>query len=367
MSKTRLTIDGEKFLINGEPTYKGRTFQGKPVEGLLFNTRMVQAIFDDENADSIKQWAYPDTGTWDADRNVEEFIAALPTYYGKGIRAVTLNLQGGMPITGTEMVQPWVNSAFTPQGELKPKYLARLERVLRACDEQGIAVMLGYYYFGQDENMADEAAIIRGVDNATDWLLDTGLENVMVEINNECDVPLYEHEILTPSRVHELVNRVKTRHRNGRRLLVAASTTNWPFREQAGVPLPERRGNGDPTTEEFLEKIVRTKVTDLLAACDFILFHGNGLDPDGIDKVIRSIKASPVFTDNPRPICINEDSTLVANMDAAFPHYVPWGYYDQGKNNYRDGFQSPPVNWGISTPEKTAFFNRVAEITGTAG
>jgi len=360
---TRVTIEGEKFLFDGVPTHKGRMYEGKPVEGLLFNTRMVQATFDDENPESARQWAYPDTGKWDADRNVDEFIAQLPTYYAKGIRAVTLNLQGGMPVTGTERTQPWINSALTPQGDLKPAYAARLEKVLRACDAQGICVMLGYYYFGQDENMADEAAIIRGVDTVTDWLLDTGLENVMVEVNNECDVPLYEHEILTPARVHELIARIKTRHRNGRRLLVAASVTNWPFREKAGLP---RVRGADPANvdQAFLDRLARGTVDKVIEESDFILFHGNGLEPDGVDKVIRVIKDSQTFKDNPRPLCINEDSTRVENMDAAFPHYVPWGYYDQGKNNYRDGYQSPPVNWGISTPEKEKFFNRVAEITG---
>ena len=307
---TRVTIEGEKFLFDGVPTYKGRTFEGKPVEGLLFNTRMVQATFDDENPESARQWAYPDTGKWDADRNVDEFIAQLP-----------------------------------------------------ACDAEGICVMLGYYYFGQDENMTDEAAIIRGVDVMTDWLLDTGLENVMVEVNNECDVPLYEHEILTPARVHELIVRIKARHRNGRRLLVAASVTNWPFREKAGLP---RVRGVDPANvdQAFLDRMARGTVDKVIEESDFILLHGNGLEPDGIDKVIRVIKDSQTFKDNPRPLCINEDSTRVENMDAAFPHYVPWGYYDQGKNNYLDGYQSPPVNWGISTAEKERFFNRVAEITG---
>jgi hypothetical protein len=242
-----------------------------------------------------------------------------------------------------------------------------LEKALRACDEQGIAVILGYYYFGQDENMEDEAAIIRGVDNVTEWLLNSGLENVMVEINNECDVPLYEHEILQPARVHELIMRVKTRTKNGRRLLVAASTTNWPFKQKAGLAMT--KGNDHANVDQaFIDKLARAgKVDRVIEESDFILYHGNGLDPDGIDKVTRVIKDSETFRNNPRPLCINEDSVNVENMDAAFPHYVPWGYYDQGKNNYRDGFQSPPVNWGISTPEKEAFFNRVAEITGSAG
>jgi hypothetical protein len=29
-----------------------------------------------------------------------------------------------------------------------------------------------------------------------------------------------------------------------------------------------------------------------------------------------------------------------------------------------DGYQSPPVQWGITTPLKKAFFGKVKEITG---
>jgi len=33
--------------------------------------------------------------------------------------------------------------------------------------------------------------------------------------------------------------------------------------------------------------------------------------------------------------------------------------------SYVDGYQSPPVNWGLSSERKRAFFAKVAEITGT--
>jgi hypothetical protein len=49
--RTHLAIDGEDFLINGERTYAGREWRGHRVEGLLFNCRMVNAIFDDLNPD----------------------------------------------------------------------------------------------------------------------------------------------------------------------------------------------------------------------------------------------------------------------------------------------------------------------------
>jgi len=39
---TEITIDGNKFLINNEYTYKDREWEGVPIEGVLFNSRMIQ-------------------------------------------------------------------------------------------------------------------------------------------------------------------------------------------------------------------------------------------------------------------------------------------------------------------------------------
>src|SRR5436309_11534970 len=67
--KTSVSIVGDQFFINGKPTYAGRSWRGHKVEGLLLNSRMVQGIFDDRNPQTVKRWAYPDTGKWDAERN----------------------------------------------------------------------------------------------------------------------------------------------------------------------------------------------------------------------------------------------------------------------------------------------------------
>ncbi|MFD2289893.1 hypothetical protein ACFSKN_03195, partial [Mariniflexile gromovii] len=82
--QTVVSIEGEKFFINGKPTYQGRKWQGKTIEGLLMNSRMVQGVFDDLNPETAGQWKYPDTQKWDADRNTEEFIAAMDAWYAKG-------------------------------------------------------------------------------------------------------------------------------------------------------------------------------------------------------------------------------------------------------------------------------------------
>ena len=92
-SGTRVSIVGEAFHINGQPTYAGRTWNGKRIEGLLFNSRVVQATFDDLNPETRDLWAYPDTKVWDADRNLREFLAAMPEWRKHGLLAITVNLQ----------------------------------------------------------------------------------------------------------------------------------------------------------------------------------------------------------------------------------------------------------------------------------
>lgn len=141
--KTSLSIEGDKFRINGQPTYAGRKFRGMPIEGLLMNSRMVQATFDDDNADTRAMWAYPD-GPYDADRNTREFVAAMPQWKRNGLLAFTVNFQGGSP-QGYSKEQPWLNSAFTSDGQLRPDYAARMGQIIDAADELGMIVILGYF------------------------------------------------------------------------------------------------------------------------------------------------------------------------------------------------------------------------------
>ena len=75
----------------------------------------------------------------------------MPTH---GVNAFTLSLQGGMP--GYEGA---LNSAFEPDGSLRESYLARVARVIEACDRAGLVVILGCFYQRQDQVLADEAAV----------------------------------------------------------------------------------------------------------------------------------------------------------------------------------------------------------------
>ena len=357
---TKVTIQGEKFFIDGEPTHKGRSYKGDLVEGLLFNNRVVQAIFDDENPDTAGQWVYPDTGVWDPERNLAEFCAALPSYKAHGCDAVTINLQGGMPVYKTETVQPWLNSAIDSKGALKPAYMDRLSRLLKAADEAGIIVIVGMYYFGQDKYIEDEEAVKAGVVNATDWLLDTGYENLLIEINNECDIPHYKHAILGAARIHELIALAKSRMSVERRILTSTSFAGGAYHMGFWD-----NGNRDMSDLEALDKGIPTN--EALEVSDFALVHTNEMNMANTREVVIRTRAKEAFQAAPMPVVINEDSVAVTNCFAGVEVYAPWGYYDQGDNNYKDGYQSVPVNWGINTPNKRAFFDAVAEITGAMG
>jgi hypothetical protein len=337
--ETAVSIVGDAFHVNGRPTYEGRAWRGRRVEGLLLNARMVQGIFDDRNPETRGRWAYPDTGAWDPERNVREFLEAMPEWRRHGLLAFTINLQGGSPQGYSVGRQPWHNSAIEDDGSLRGDYLARLERVLDRADELGMVVILGLFYFGQDERLADEAAVVRAVDGAVDWVLDKGYTNVLIEVNNECDVN-YDHAILRPGRVHELIARVKGRSRDGRRLLAGTSYGG------GAIPGPE-----------------------VVATSDFLLLHGNGVgDPGRIAAMVREARAVPGY--RPMPILFNEDDHFDFeaprnNFEAAVGEYASWGYFDPGESNYRDGYQSPPVRWGINTDRKRGFFALVREMAGS--
>ncbi len=338
--QTIVSIVGEDFHINGKPTYQGRVWKDHRIEGLLLNSRMVQATYDDLNPESAKRWAYPDTGKWDAERNVSEFIAAMPEWKSQGLLAITVNFQGGSP-EGYSKSQPWISGAFSEDGSLRPEFAARMKHVLDAADANGMAVILGYFYFGQDQRLKDEAAVIHATDEATNWILAGGWKNVLVEVNNETNIKAYDHDILRPARIHELIKRVHNTERDGRHLLVGTS--------YGGGAIPK-------------ENVVR--------ASDFLLLHGNGVkNPVRITEMIKQTRAVAGY--KPMPILFNEDDhenfdQSTNNFAAAIADNVSWGWFDFRRKGeaLEEGYQSPPVNWGISSARKRAFFGYLSEITG---
>jgi hypothetical protein len=353
MLATRHTITsiiGSDFLINGHRTYEGRVHEGRRIEGLLLNSRMVQAIFDDLNPKTRPLWDYPD-GPWDPERNSRQFVAAMPAWRKHGLLGFTSNLQGGSPYGYSEgKPQPWINSAFDEAGGLRADYLSRLARVLDKADDLGMVSILRLFYYSQDQILADESAILRACDTITDWLVGQGYANVLIEINNQADVAdlgvgqYYHHDILLSGRVHELIRRVQQRSdgRVGnphRRLL--AGTRFWALPPDS-----------------------------VIGVSDFILLHGNNFTPpDEIRGLVDRCRARPAYAG--QPIVFNEDDHT--DFDAGDNHLLAaisrctsWGFFDYRRKGgeFSAGFQSMPTSCAIDTDRKRAFFETIRRMSG---
>ena len=269
--RTRVSIADGKWRINGEPTYPGA-----PAEGLLMNVRMVNCVFED-----LKRPEF------DPELNTDEFISKVPEYAAHGVRAFSVNLQGGFP--GYEGA---VNSAFAPDGSLRDSYMARVRRVLEACDRAGVAVILGLYYQRQDQILKDEAAVRAGVVNTVNWIRDGGFANVVVEIANEATHPGFDHGLL--------------RTMEGQGELISLAKDTWPELLVSTSGIGEKNSPGDVS-----------------GRADFYLLHFNNTPLEPIRKRVASLRPTD------KPILCNEDTkegeegAEVARMCVA--EGVSWG------------------------------------------
>lgn len=264
---TRVSIDGMRWLFNGQPVN-----QGTPCEGLLMNVRMVNATFTDLQRPEF-----------DAEQNSSQFVAQIEHYAASGVNAFTLSLQGGMP--GYEGA---INSAFRPDGSLDAEYLKRIERVIRARDRQGVAVILGLFYQRQSGVLTDETAVRNGVVQAVRWVQSLGVQNVLIEIANEYPHSGFRHSVIrNPEGQASLLRLAK---QTAPELLVTAS------------------GYGDGK--------VHPQVAE---ACDFLTPHWNGSDLEQISARVSVLKQFG------KPVVCNEDNRTGAAAVAALQASVSAG------------------------------------------
>jgi CubicO group peptidase (beta-lactamase class C family) len=250
--RTRVSIRASRWFLSDQVTYRGTK-----AEGLLMNVRMVNAVFEDRHR-----------ADFDPEANTDEFIAQIPDYVARGVRAFTLCLQGGMP--GYEGA---LNSAFHPDGSLRDSYLRRVRRVIEACDRHGAVVILGCYYQRQDQILKDEAAVRAGVANVVKWIEESGFTNVVLEIANEFDHNGFDHRLLkSPKGMAELIGLAK---QTAPSLLVSAS----------GL------GHG-----RLPDEVAR--------ASAFLLIHFNGTRVDDIPGRIAALRKYD------KPIVCNEDEKI---------------------------------------------------------
>ena len=276
-----VSIKNAQWQINGEITYPGTA-----AEGLLLNVRMANSTFEDEKRMDF-----------DPNENTGSFISKIPEYNSYGVRAFTLNLQGGFP--GYEGA---VNSAFRPDGSLRTDYTGRIRRVIEECDKHGMIVILGLFYQRQDQILQNEQAVKSGIVNAVNWVKESGFTNVVIEIANEYNHGGFEHGIIKTAEGEVELIRLAKKTMPG--LLVSTS----------GL------GHG--------------RMDDLIAKeADFILIHFNGTGVKDIPERINALKKYN------KPIVCNEDDKIggeaVQALQACVENGCSWGFMHKNLNQYQ--------------------------------
>jgi hypothetical protein len=313
---------------------------------------MVQAVTDDENPETRRLWAYPDTGEWDPERNTDEFCAMLPEYRRHGLLGITVGLQAGGSVYRPEVWQTCETSAFRADGTLKEPWTDRLLRILKTADDCGMIVIVNFFYWKQIRLIPEDRNVIRAVETAADFLLRSGYRNILVDVANEC-AEWWNRPVCEPANIPKLIRTCRSVTLGGRRLLTGSST-----------------GGDNLETAEWLE-------TE-----DFSLPHGNGNTPALLRERLNIIRQSDAFRKRPRPLLINEDSERLDNMRVSVEEYASWGYYAQGAGSGGEGydkiwgaarekdfpslsgFQTLPVNWSINDKWKKAYFDLTRKMTG---
>lgn len=319
LGKTKLSIKGNDFYINGKPVYD--EIEGCPrSKGLLMNARFIQGIFDDKTE---RKRFNRFNKLFDADSNTDEFIAALPEWYEYGLRAITVGIQGGMPVFTID-VQTIDNNPFGSDGlSFDEAYVNRLDKIIRAADSLGMVIIINFLYWAQALRFKSEDSLVSALKCAAAFLKKGNYTNIIIDVANEYNIEMWNDLtiIKNPKNMKRLIELV---------------------REESGGMLVGSSGGGGLADKEVVD------------ASDVVLIHGNGLTGgEYYDYILQVQKMAPN-----KPILCNEDSPCISRLDIAHLTHTSWGHYD----NFTK--QEPPCDWGITKGQDFFFARRMARVLG---
>jgi len=322
MSKTHISVNGEKFFVNNKLVYSEIEGSNPSAHGLLMNARFIQGIFDDK-ADPQRFHRFG-KGSFNPDKNTDDLIAALPEWYSYGLRAFTVGLQGGGPCFTIEDFSSIENNPFGADGkQFDSAYKARLEKLIHAADNIGMAVIVSILYQGQAPRLKDGQAVRNAVKTACTVLKNMNYSNIIIEVANEHHVGKFN--------MHPIVHSAE-----GAAYLVELARECAP-----GIPVGCSGGGGYASRE-------------IAEVSDIIFIHGNGCTRQQYYNLVKKVQS----WDMNKPIVCNEDSPCIGQLQVAYSTETSWGYY----NNLTK--QEPPADWRVTKGEDTFFARRMAEGIG---
>jgi hypothetical protein len=319
MGKTKLTIQGSNFYINGRLVYD--EIENNPeIKGLLMNSRFIQGIFDDKtDRDRYHRFGR----IFDVNQNTDDLIASLPDWYRYGLRAITVGVQGGFPVFTME-IKTIDNNPYGAKGDhFDIHYAQRLDKLIKAADDIGMVIIVNLLYWSQSLRFENDDAIILALKQASAFLKKGAYTNVIIDLANEYNIDMWDSLplIQNPKSMSQLIRMVQ---------------------EESGGMLVGSSGGGGLIDQEVIN------------VSDVVLIHGNGLSRGEYYDFVKKVqKMAP-----DKPILCNEDSPCISRLEIAKLTHASWGHYD----NFTK--QEPPCDWGVTKGQDLFFAYRMAEVLG---
>lgn len=322
MSKTKYEIKGDNFIINKKLTYSELEGSDPSIHGLLFNARFIQGIFEDiniQNANIFDRF----NKVFDKNTNTDELVQELPQWYEKGLRAITVGLQGGGPVYTFKDCGLIDTNAFSKDGRtIEEGHKKRLLKIIDQCDKLGMLVIVSCLYEGQSNLLNNEFSLINSVRSVCEFLSKTEYTNIIIEVANEQDVGKFDTHpmIYNPKSMACLIELAKEWSNN--KFAVGCSSCGGKFSP------------------------------DIVKASDVVLIHGNGQTREEFHRFITNVKQHS----DGKPIVCNEDSQKISQLQVCKDMHISWGYY----NNFTK--QEPPIDWTITKGEDEYFLIRLNDL-----
>jgi hypothetical protein len=176
------TTIGSKEPMKNTPTRKFEVRDGRPFLG-------------DQRIDI---WGLRCGNALMSDAVTERHVRSLDNMTAHGINCI------GVYVQGSNGGWPDVNAGrngFTPEGALKPEFARRLEWLVREADQRGMVVMVGVLSPRKDQELKNEKAVQRAMEETAKFLAERKLQNVFVDLVHE-----YNSERITSRLDHDILH-----------------------------------------------------------------------------------------------------------------------------------------------------------------
>ena len=294
--------------------------------------------------------AFFDENIIDVEKNKKEFIRNLSIWQKSGVNLITVGLQSPNPFDeyykkAREQDKSknisFKSSALKSDGSLDLAFLENAEEIIREANNLNFAVLVNMLSPSCENIFEDEFAIINGIFNITDWLLNKKFSNILVNIT-DISHTFYKSSLLSGSRIINVLKSIREKVKNNIIL-----------------------GAGIKTFADFNAK----NIEDYIIFSDFIPIYSDCTKSNhNTKKMIENIyffkklmrekgREVPIIMAKGDDLSEKYNSYGKNNLIEAMENNISWCYYD------KNGFVILPVDWDKnSSPEKKRFFDFAENI-----